>query len=149
MNTIKIFKNTFGTVFFTILTIVCFNCNLAIAHDTSESDITKRCSVVKVLLDLGTAEKFPETQLKVALTSKEIYAAVGGKDNLPDKGINTHTIALSAILLVDGIRISISGNIVGINSMGKTIIAQPNPLVIDEVPYESSDVEVINCTIYY
>ena len=80
LQTIKSFKNTFTTTIFTLTAIFCLHCHSAIAHETSESDVTKRCTIVKAMLDLG-GQKFPESQLKVALTSEEIYAAAGGKDD--------------------------------------------------------------------
>ena len=98
----KIFKNTIGTTILTLIATICLNHNLAIAHETSESDVTKRCTVVKVMLDgLSADEKFPTSELKVALTPKEIYAAAGD--------ISGHVpIALTAMVLVDGIEITSS-----------------------------------------
>ena len=118
---------------------------MAIAHETSESDVTKRCTVVKVMLDYGD-QKFPESRLKVALTTKEIYAAAGGKDD----STSIQTIALTASVIVDGVKTSISGNLTGISILNGTAVSGAAPLIVDdEVPYESKAVEVINCTIYY
>jgi hypothetical protein len=140
----KIFKNTIGTTILTCITTVCLNHNLAIAHETSESDVTKRCTVVKLMLDgLSDDEKFPTSELRVALTAKEISAAAGD--------ISGHVpIALTAMVLVDGMETPISGNLNGTQFIDGNILDTHTPLdVTGEVPFDSKEVKVLNCTIYY
>ena len=145
LQTIKSFKNIFSTTIITLTAIVCLYCHSAIAHETSESDVTKRCTIVKSMVDLG-GQKFPESQLKVALTSEEIYAAAGGKDDAS----SIQTIALTASVIVDGVKTSISGNLQGILIHQGSIVAGTGLLMVDyEVPFESKDVEITNCTVYY
>jgi hypothetical protein len=97
------------------------------------------------MLDLG-GQKFPESQLKVALTSEEIYAAAGGKDDAS----SIQTIALTASVMVDGVKSLISGNLQGILIHQGSIVAGTGLLIVDyEVPFDSKDVEIINCTVYY
>ncbi|MDC1001136.1 hypothetical protein OAS89_01475 [Alphaproteobacteria bacterium] len=142
--TIKDFKRKPITFITTLIAIVFLNCNVAIAHETSESDVTKRCTVVKLMLDgLTDDEKFPTSELRVALTPKEISAAAGD--------ISGHVpIALTAMVLVDGMETPISGNLNGTQFIDGNILDTHTPLdVTGEVPFDSKEVKVLNCTIYY
>ena len=142
MSAAKAFYFGLSKTILTLSVIVLFS-NFAIAHETSESDVTKRCAINKYEVELGT-QKFPETALTVALTPKEISAATDGAND------GFVAVALTAKVMVDGVEASISGNLQGLAMHKGAPIGVPSPLIVDSaVPYDSKEVQIINCTIHY
>ena len=125
------------------LSVIVFFSNLAIAHETSESDVTKRCAINKYEVEFGDIKNL-HTELTVALTPKELYAATEGAND------GFVAVALTAKVIVDGLEKSISGNLQGLAMLNGAPVGVPAPLIVDNsVPYDSKEVQIINCTIHY
>ena len=126
-------------VIFTLSVIVSFS-NFAIAHEASESDVTKRCAINR--FEGGGTIKWIQGTLSAALTTKEILAAAEGVD------VGQLLIAITAKVMVDGVETPISTNLPVHMSNGTPLGGIPPINVNHAVPSESKEVQLINCTIY-